>query len=325
MISTKNLVTKIQDIPSYWVFQHYLNLHQNLVGQDLKIRSLFNPGEKTPSFCIYVDKSVMQYKFKDFSTGKNGSKVDLVMYLFNLNFGNAMQKIVNDYNKVIINGDFKKITLEPEVKWKIDYVKTRNWIQNDADFWLQFNIGSSLLKEYNVKPLEYYTMVKEKEDSIETMSFEKKNTYGYFNKDQELIKIYQPYRKKQKFYKVKDYLEGFDQLKYKQSYLVICSSLKDAMCLKSFNYKLEVIAPSSENIILKPYIINNLKIKYKKIIALFDNDDAGKKAIKTYKEKYSINGTSLPLSKDISDSFKDHGFSKVNMLLKPLLIKTLKQ
>jgi DNA primase len=325
MISTKNLVTRIEDIPSYWVFQYYLNLQQKLIGQDLKIKSLFNPMEKTPSFCIYVDKSIMQYKFKDFSTGKSGSKIDLVMYLFNVNFGDAMQKIVSDYNKAMMNGDFEKITLEPETKWKIDYVRTRDWIQTDADFWLQFNIGSSLLQEYNVRPLEYYTMIREKEDSIETISFEKANTYGYFNKNQELIKIYQPFSTKRKFYNAQDYLQGFDQLKYKESYLVICSSLKDAICLRSFNYKLEVLAPASENSMIKPYIINNLKLKYKKIITLFDNDDAGKKAIEVYKEKYGINGVALPISKDISDAVKEHGFKKIHAELKPLLLQTIKQ
>jgi hypothetical protein len=249
----------------------------------------------------------------------------LVMYLFNVNFGDAMQKIVSDYNKAIMNGDFEKITLEPETKWKIDYVRTRDWIQTDADFWLQFNIGSSLLQEYNVRPLEYYTMIREKEDSIETISFEKANTYGYFNKNQELIKIYQPFSTKRKFYNAQDYLQGFDQLKYKESYLVICSSLKDAICLRSFNYKLEVLAPASENSMIKPYIINNLKLKYKKIITLFDNDDAGKKAIEVYKEKYGINGVALPISKDISDAVKEHGFKKIHAELKPLLLQTIKQ
>jgi hypothetical protein len=55
MFNTKNLVLEIDDIPSYWVFQYYLNLSEPLTGQDVKILSVFNPNEKTPSLCIYVD------------------------------------------------------------------------------------------------------------------------------------------------------------------------------------------------------------------------------------------------------------------------------
>lgn len=325
MLSTKNLETTIDKIPSYWVFKHYLNLTEALTGQNVKIKSVFNPTEKTPSFAIYVDKSVMQYKFKDFSTGKNGNKIDLVMLLFNLDFFNAVQKIIIDYNKCITKGDVNFTNLKPEIKWKIDFVKVRKWNKRDAKFWLSFNIGSSMLEEYNIKPLHHYTMVKEIDNNFETIKFEKPSMYGYFNNNNELIKIYQPYSKKQKFYNALSYLQGLDQLKYEQNYLVICSSLKDAMCLRSFNYKLEVLAPASENSMIKPYLINNLKSKYKKIITLFDNDEAGKKAINKYTEVYGIKGFALPISKDISDAVKEHGFKKINSILKPLLIETLKK
>ena len=105
MFNTKNLVIEGSDVPSYWVFQYYLNLSETLTGQDVKIKSIFNPSERTPSFCIYVDKSIMQYKFKDFSTGKNGNKIDLVKLMFNLEYPDAMKKIVEDYNIHVKSGD----------------------------------------------------------------------------------------------------------------------------------------------------------------------------------------------------------------------------
>jgi hypothetical protein len=52
MISTKNLVSSIIDVPDHWIFEHYCNLSEKLVGQDVKIKSLFNPTERTPSFSI---------------------------------------------------------------------------------------------------------------------------------------------------------------------------------------------------------------------------------------------------------------------------------
>tara|TARA_Y100000385_G_scaffold290055_1_gene361616 strand:+ start:121 stop:426 length:306 start_codon:yes stop_codon:yes gene_type:complete len=101
--------------------------------------------------------------------------------------------------------------------------------------------------------------------------------------------------------------------------------MKDAMCLKGFGYNLEVIAPDSENTMIKPYIIENLKTKYKKIITLFDNDDAGKIAIEKYAKAYNINGMSLTICKDISDAVKEHGFEKIHKILKPLLKETIKK
>ena len=73
MINTKNLVVRESDIPSYWVFQYYLNINEILTGQDLKITSPWNPIEKTPSMCIYVDTQKQCYMFKDFSTNTDRS------------------------------------------------------------------------------------------------------------------------------------------------------------------------------------------------------------------------------------------------------------
>ena len=84
MFSTKGFVDNKNDVNSAWVFEYYLTLPERLNGQDLKIKSVFNPNERTPSMCIYLCPYKNEYKFKDFSTGKQGSKVDLVQELFDL-------------------------------------------------------------------------------------------------------------------------------------------------------------------------------------------------------------------------------------------------
>jgi len=286
MFSTKNFVLEGSDVPSTWIFQYYLNLSEPLTGQDVKIKSIFNPSERTPSFCIYVDKTIMQYKFKDFSTGKSGNKIDLVKSLFEIEYAEAMQRIVADYNKYVKSPEYKTQDIVPEPKWKLDFVKTKG-----SEF-KSLRIGNSMC-------------------------------FGYFDKDGQPFKFYQPKSKTHKFFKVKNYLQGLDQLKYNQPYLVICSSLKDAMCLKGMGYNLEVIAPDSENTMIKPHIIQYLKKKYKKVITLFDNDKAGKEAIERYINIYSIYGTYPTLSKDIADAMKEHGFQKVHAMLKPLLKEAL--
>ena len=116
MFNTRNLILEESDIPSYWVFQYYLDLPEQLTGQDIKIKSIFNPNEKTASFCIYVDKTIMQYKFKDFSTGKGGNKADLVRLLFSLDYPAATRKMINDYNNFIKQGGNIDIDFKPAPK-----------------------------------------------------------------------------------------------------------------------------------------------------------------------------------------------------------------
>lgn len=322
MINTKNLVVRESDIPSYWVFQYYLNINEILTGQDLKITSPWNPIEKTPSMCIYVDTQKQCYMFKDFSTGVGGNKINLIQKLFNLNYSNSIEKMIKDYN-VFIKSNTIDISFKVESKWEIELIKTRDWNQLDAKYWLQYRIGKTMLEKYNIVPIDYYNMIKQDDEKLNKIKIQASLMYGYYTKSDELYKIYQPFNKKHKFHKVTSHIQGIDQLKYNKPYLIITSSLKDIMCLDEFGYNVELIAPDSENTMIKPHIIENLKNKYKKVITLFDNDAAGKNAVDKYKKLYDLHGCVISLSKDPSDAVKDHGWEKVHEELKPLLKKTI--
>lgn len=313
MLSTKNFAKEKNDIDSRWVFEYYLSLPERLSGQDLKIKSVFNPTERTPSMFIYFDSLTNQYKYKDFSTGNQGSGVDLVKDMNGIDYKQALFMVIEDYNSFVLkNGSIKPIDIKPVAKYKVDFAKRRGWLKEDADYWLPYNIGTSLLDEYNVRPLEYYTMIRESTGEItDKITINKKRTYGYYTKHNELNKIYHPEQDKYKFIKIGSNIQGLDQLKYNKPTLVICSSLKDVMCLRSFNFNIEAIAPDSENTIIKPHIIQLLKSKYKSIITLFDNDKAGHAAIEKYLSLYGIQGTYLDIEKDLSDAVKIHSVDKV--------------
>lgn len=327
MLSTKNLIITDVQIPSTWVFEYYLDLPEKLAGQDVKIKSVFNPSERTPSMCIFIDDKSGEYKFKDFSSGKYGSKIDLVKELHsNVNtYSEAVFKIIQDFNSYVLkHGTYEQSDFKQYARYKVDFTKTRNWNTIDKDFWLKYGIGASILSEYNVKALEYYKMSKEEDSKIKNIKIKGPKIYGYFDKSGKVYKIYQPSQKKYKFIKVSHHIQGLDQLKYSKPYLVICSSLKDAMALRQFKYNIEIIAPDSENVIIKAYVIDNLRKKYEKVITLFDNDKAGRKAIQKYYDHYAIKGTVPDLSKDVSDSVKEHGFKKTHENLNVILKKILK-
>ena len=320
MFKTKDLVHDIKDVPIPWIFEHFCKLKEKLNGQHVKIKSLFNPNERTPSMCLYTDP-YNTYRYKDFSTGKSGSAIDLVKDITQLSFHKACQLVIENYNDFVLhnNGGYDIEKFQKASKYKVTDYTVRKWTTQDQYFWTQFNIGSKLLESFHVKPLEGYCMTKDDNE----LCIKGLYLYGYFKEDGTLYKIYQPKTLDKKFIKVSNYIQGWEQLKDHKN-LIITSSLKDVMSIKSLKLSIDVIAPDSENTMLKEDFMNELKKRFKKIILLFDFDEAGIKAMKDYKEKYPfIEIAVLPMSKDVSDSIKDYGAKEVRNRLVPILDKKL--
>jgi hypothetical protein len=325
MLNTKTLIVDLFEIPREWVFEYYLNLNDKLTGQDVKIKSVFNENDRTPSMSIYCSSNNI-YKYKDFSTGKSGDGLNLVLELFNLTSrGESAHKIISDYNEYIIVNNIAEIKpLFKKAKYKIHDFTIRQWTNLDEKFWTKFKIDSVDLEYYNIKPLANYKLIKEDDDGFKEQIIKNYNIYGYFRKDGSLYKIYQPYLKDYKFIKIMDYIQGSDQLTMNVPYLIICSSLKDVIAFSKLGYNnSEAVAPDSENTIIPEHVINAYKYKYKNIVTLFDNDAAGIESMKKYNKKYDIPYIVLNMSKDLSDSIKDFGLIKTRTMLTPLLKEKL--
>lgn len=326
MFSTKNLVHEIKDVPIPWIFEHFCKLKSKLNGEDVKIKSMFNTKERTPSMCIYYDAKKSSYRFKDFSTGKGGSAIDLVKEITELPYHKACSLVVENYNDYVLHnnggydlGDFKQAS-----RYKIDSYCFRSWNTSDQYYWTQFNIGSKLLEEYCVRPLDHYILQKEDENGNKrTLIITGNYLYGYFKKDGTLYKIYQPKTLDKKFLKVDDYIQGSEQLK-SQKYLIITSSLKDIMALRSLKIPVDIIAPDSENSIIRKEQMQQYIKTYDKVFILFDYDDPGIKAMEKYQQLYpEVITCVLPMSKDPADSIKDYGPKQVFLRLVPILNKKL--
>ena len=326
MISTKNLITDLNQIPREWVFEYYLNLKEKLSGQDVKILSIFNARDKVPSMFIYYDVVSKSYKYKDFSSGNQGDSIELVKALFNMpTRGHATYKILNDYQIYIKNNTVAVVDIFYHDKYKVVDYEMRHWTNFDQTYWMAYKIGSKMLDKYNVIPLSFFTMSKLGLDGVEiSYTFKKSYVYGYFRNDGSLYKIYMPKNTDKKFIKVENYIQGIDQLRYDCKYLLITSSLKDLMAFNKLGISnIEAIAPDSENTMIGEKAIGELKPHYEKIVVLFDNDDPGIKAAQRYKDKYGFNTILLPMEKDLSDSVKVHGIDKVREVLFPLLKQAL--
>jgi hypothetical protein len=326
MISTKTIVSDVVDVPREWIFEFYLKLDERLSGQDLKMKSVFNSKDKNPSMCVYVDNKG-NYRYKDFSSGRGGDALDLVKDLFNLSTrGTASFKVVQDYNEYLKNNNYsQQYNVKSQSRYQVTDYEMRHWTNFDEKYWTQFKISSSQLEKYNVVPLDHYILTRESEvNGIESLTIKTKYMYGYFREDGLLYKVYQPRSKDNKFLKVRDYIQGSEQLKYDKSYLLIVSSLKDLLALNMLGIGgVEAIAPDSENIMIPEPFMQNAMQKYKKVLVLFDNDDAGKQCAARYKDKYGLTCIDFLLDKDVADAVKNHGIEKTRAELFPLLKQAL--
>jgi len=313
MISTK-IVTGLHEVPTEWIFERYCSLSEKLSGQDIKMKSLFNPGESNPSFCIYWNGKVGRYMFNDFSTGHKGTAVELVRLLFDLRSKDeATTRIIEDYERFIQDGEYRFPEMRLQGRYRVIDFKKRGWNVLDKRYWTKYGITSTILEKYNVVPLESYLM--RRDGTGEEINICRHYIYGYFDKEGTLYKIYQPTILQKKFLKVKSYIQGSDQLTFTSPILVICASLKDALCLLKTGWNLEVVAPDSENTLIPQEKIEYYKEVYPIVCTLLDNDKSGLLAMKKYKEIYALPYIQLSMEKDIADAVKTHGITKVRRRL----------
>lgn len=321
MISTKHLIPEISGVPHEWIFEKYCRLSEKLVGQDIKFKSLFNPTEKTPSMFIYYSKNSNKYLYKDFSTSKGGDAVDLVRNLYGIcTRRETINKIIEDYNEFVLhnNGGYDIAEFKKHSKYQVSCFEIRAWNTLDVKYWMQYKISSDLLNKYNIKPIEYYEMTKEDDLTNKKLKIQGHFIYGYFKEDGTLYKLYQPKVQNKKFLKVKNYIQGIEQLSGSDT-LFIASSLKDALCLKNMFKKYDVIAPDSENTMIKKEQLDDITSKYSRVYIIFDNDEAGRISTEKYIERHpKLKPIYLDIEKDVADAVKVYGYRKTFERIKEL-------
>ena len=311
-LRTKQLDLKINDISREWIFEHYLSIGETLTGQTVTISSPFGK-DKTPSFKVYYNNHSGKYTYKDFSTGKSGDPTEMVKEIFHLPTRlAAVTKIISDYKG---NGgkEKKREKIVEAKRYKVNRFKTVDFEKEDLDFWKRFGVEKETLIKFKVKRISYFAMMKEGKEIL----FNKGLIFGYFDYQNKLCRIYQPDNKDAKFIKVKDFIQGANQLEYNSSNLIILSSLKDSMSFIEMKFEdYEVVAPESENILIEKEIINWFKLSYENVLVLFDNDDAGIKSAKKYYEEYNLKPIILTLGKDVAECVETFGLDITKQFLK---------
>ena len=257
-----------------------------------------------------------------------GDFIAIVMLRYKLNFVQAIEKIVSDFDikpgifkskrnkKIIVDSPISKSNVansktpkkkKQPTKYKVDVRKFR---QVDADFWKPLGINSSLLLRYNVYPIKEIKKKKPYTDFFKTTYQHKDSDPCYCYKIDNKIKLYRPYNKRFKWEcntSAKN-IQGLSQLPETGRILIIASSMKDALCLIARG--IPAIAPQSESNIIPDDIINDLKLRFNNVHILYDSDKAGIKYAQHHSQLYKVSYISLPPNpdcKDVADFARDLG------------------
>lgn len=246
---------------------------------------------------------------------------DVVQETFSCDFQTALQIIARDFDLKKVDPIYKPYRTASVLarRQNLDRrrtqigVKRRSWTQQDADYLKSFGISRAICEQYNVFPLATLWI----DDKIIWNHKISDPALGYyFGTDDEKNqhwKIYfwkrQRKNKTPRFYSNTSRLQGYNQLPDKGEIVVVTKSLKDVMTLARLG--VDSFAPQSESIILDNALLDELRERFNRVVALYDRDKAGKQALIKLKELGCI-----PLmipnqygSKDVSDLVQEHGLA----------------
>jgi 5S rRNA maturation endonuclease (ribonuclease M5) len=180
-------------------------------------------------------------------------------------------------------------------------------------------VHKSTLVKYNVHPIShiFYNDTAVKASDLAYCYVETKdNKVSY--------KIYQPLEPKiKKWINNADYTvhQGYMQLPKQGELLIITKSLKDVMSIYDC-LGISAVGLQSESVMMKSTVMEEYKTRFKKVICLFDNDEAGKKLSLNFTNTYGIPHIfmpELPKVTDFSDLVKHSGVEKAVETFKKII------
>lgn len=302
------------------ILSKYLNIHRIPCLINSPIRK-----DNNPSFSIYSTDGE-HIKWKDHSNNTGGNLYSLLSLLWDCSFIEVLNKVIDDFKtntkdkeniKIICHCTKLNVNNKVELKCKI-----RQWKEYDIKYWESYGINLSWLKYAEVYPISHKIIIKNKKRYVFGAD---KYAYAYVEhkENKVTLKIYQPFNKKFKWTNSHDksVISLWTKVPRKGDKIVICSSLKDALCLWS-NTGIPAIAVQGEGYSISQTAIKELKNRYKQIFIILDNDKPGLEDAKKLAEQTGFINLTIPQfegGKDISDYFKINGENQFKKLFKQLL------
>ncbi|HAH22540.1 MAG TPA: hypothetical protein DCL77_02030 [Prolixibacteraceae bacterium] len=261
---------------------------------------------------------------KDFSGHFWGNCFDFVMQLYNLSFGEALEKIASDFQLLCLGSSreqrsrvMDEVMYRQKTKTKIE-IKIRALSPSDYQYWGNFGIGSRTLELFKVMACECVFVNGRK---IFDYEYHREAVYAYRLERGE-YKIYFPERQTERFLCNTTLIQGYSQLPDTGNLLVITKSMKDVMLLREF--KIYSISCNSESTPIPEDIIQSLKQRFSMVVSLYDFDYTGICGANFMKKHYGIPyvfftngrfGTTNYYQKDLTDFYKMFGRLELHDLI----------
>ena len=283
-------------------------------------------SDNRPSFGLYSPDGT-HIDYIDFGTKDKGTTLTLLSKMWNTDTYNTIKKIndeigliSNSRGIITLNKSNNRVVVKKSVNTDLK-CKIREWKDYDIKYWESYGINLKWLKLAEVYPISHKIIVKDNHSYVFKAD---KYAYAYVEhkEGKVTIKIYQPLNKKYKWSNKHDksVISLWTKVPEYGDKICICSSLKDALCLRA-NTGIPSLSIQGEGYSMSKTAIDELKRRYKKIYILLDNDITGLlDGVKLAEETGFIN-IILPQfegGKDISDLMKAKGKEAFLKIILPL-------
>lgn len=327
MVTLNEIYSKVSE---YDLWKRYCSNFKEL--NESFLSDLYND---TNASCRIKQNKIGKLYYVDYGSGDYYNNI--IEYLeikYNCTFKECINIITTDFNIRKINYSVNKGMNNTRLE-EVLLVKPKTDIQileqpfNLADYkyWSQYGLTLEDVTNGDIIVPKYVFLT----NSKGCFRYEyKKNNPIYAYKEYDIdynflgYRIYFPFEHKSRKWmnnaQSHDVIQGIKGLKQTGDLLIITKSLKDVLVLRKMGY--DVISLSSENVSLSQEIYDKLKLRFKKIISLYDNDETGKKYANKLLEIYNIESIYIPIElecKDISDVVVKHGLDMAIKLLKQLI------
>lgn len=311
-VQIKEIYNKYSDEYLYSIYLGYYPATSKMYNSPFK-------KERNPSFNFYIKDG--RLKFKDYSSTYTGTVIDLIMLMYSLTYKEAIFKLYNDLNGTHIK-PYNKEFVNTENSPKVIQVITKDFTQEDIDYWEQYYFDIAILNKYNIKSCDQVWLTTPNKDILWYSYMKTNPCYRYlFNKKYKCYKPLESNNSKKWVSNCNNYenIQGLDYLT-KSDIIIITKSYKDVICMNEF-IDIPSIAFHGEGHFIDEKIIKWLKKEYKHIYFFYDNDTPGLSQAQKLSELYDIPYFHIPSSfeeKDISDYIKSYGIIEGKKLINNL-------
>jgi len=280
--------------------------------------------DRRPSFGLYSNNGTRIY-WVDLATKERGGIFDLLSKLWHCNYRQVLNRIQQDMKKFTAGAtvkDYVPCAIQDITSHRNDSemeCKVREWRQYDIDYWASYGVPLEWLKYAEVYPISHKIIVSGGNRYVLGAD---KLAYAYVEhkEGKVTLKIYQPYNKAGYKWSNKhdrSVISLWTKIPESGERVVICSSLKDALCLWA-NTGIPAVAVQGEGYGMSDTAISELKRRFTNVYILFDNDEAGLTDGKKLSEQTGFTNITLPPfegGKDVSDMYKSLGQNKFRVTL----------